>query len=85
MTPFASAGLFISIGRDHIRPMSAFLSILLGIALLAVVGVLMTGVVVFARGGDVNRRWGNRLMNLRVATQAAVVLLLGALMLVHKF
>lgn len=61
------------------------LSVLLGIALLAVVGVLMTGVVVFAKGGDTNRRWGNRLMNLRVVTQAVVVLLLGALMLAHKF
>jgi hypothetical protein len=78
-------GLSISLGRDHIGQMITLLSVLLGIALLAVVGVLMTGVVVFARGGEVNRRWANRLMNLRVATQAVVVLLLGALMLVHNF
>ncbi|PKU22207.1 twin transmembrane helix small protein [Telmatospirillum siberiense] len=65
--------------------MITVLSILLGAALLAVVGVLMTGVVVFARGGEANRRWANRLMNLRVAVQAVVVLLLGALMLAHKF
>ena len=56
-----------------------------GLALAAVVGVLMTGVVVFAKGGEANRRWGNRLMNLRVATQFLAVLLLGALMLAHKF
>ncbi|WP_241911862.1 HIG1 domain-containing protein [Telmatospirillum siberiense] len=69
----------------HIPAMITVLSILLGAALLAVVGVLMTGVVVFARGGEANRRWANRLMNLRVAVQAVVVLLLGALMLAHKF
>jgi hypothetical protein len=71
--------------RDHIDEMITILSILLGVALFAVVGVLMTGVVVFARGGEVNRRWSNRLMNLRVATQAVVVVLLGALMVAHKF
>lgn len=65
--------------------MVVILSVLLGLALLAVVGVLMTGVVVFARGGEVNRRWANRLMNLRVATQAVVVVLLAALMLARKF
>jgi cytochrome b subunit of formate dehydrogenase len=65
--------------------MIMILSILLGFALASVVGVLVTGVVVFARGGEVNRRWSNRLMNLRVATQFLAVLLLGALVLVHKF
>jgi len=64
--------------------MVAILTILLGIALFAVVSVLMAGVVVFARGGGLNRRWAGRLMNLRVASQAMVVLLLGALMLAHK-
>ncbi|MDR3441244.1 HIG1 domain-containing protein [Telmatospirillum sp.] len=65
--------------------MATILSIMLGFALVSVVGVLVTGVVVFARGGDVNRRWGNRLMNLRVVTQFLAVVLLGALVLVHKF
>ncbi|MTJ83079.1 MAG: twin transmembrane helix small protein [Telmatospirillum sp.] len=65
--------------------MHSILSILLGLALLAVVGVLITGVVIFARGGEADRRWSNRLMNLRVATQFLAVLLLLILMLAHRF
>jgi hypothetical protein len=64
--------------------MATVLSILLGLTLVAVVGVLMTGVFVFARGGETNRRWSNRLMNLRVATQAVAVAILGLLLLLHK-
>ncbi len=63
--------------------MVTFLSVLLGIALFAVVGVLITGVFVFARGGPTNDRWSNRLMNLRVATQAVAVLILGAILLLR--
>lgn len=59
------------------------LSILLGLAAAAVVGVLLTGVLVFARGGEINRRLSNRLMNLRVAGQAVAVLLLALLALAH--
>ncbi len=61
--------------------MTLFLSILLGLALAAVLGVLLTGVVGFAKGGDFNRRHGNRLMQLRVATQAVAVVVLALLML----
>ena len=60
--------------------MISFLSVLLGLALVAVLVVLITGVVVFARGGEANQRHANRLMNLRVATQAAAVLILGLIM-----
>lgn len=65
--------------------MLTILSILLAVALLSVIVVLMTGVVVFVKGGAANRRWANHLMNLRVATQFLVVVVLGALMLAHKF
>ena len=51
--------------------------------LAAIVCVLLTGVTVFVKGGELNRRWGNRLMNLRVATQFVAVLLLGALLFRH--
>ncbi len=63
--------------------MEHVLWILLVIALGAVVLVLFTGVTVFVRGGETNRRHGNRLMNLRVATQGVAVLLLGLILLVH--
>lgn len=65
--------------------MTTILSVLLGVVLFAVLCVLFTGVVIFVRGGETNRRWGNRLMNLRVATQFLAVLILGLLMLLHGF
>ena len=48
---------------------------LLGVSLAAVVVVLLIGVVSMLRGGDFNRRHGNLLMRLRVASQAVAVLL----------
>jgi hypothetical protein len=63
--------------------MELVLWILLVIALVAVFGVLITGVIIFARGGETNRRYGNFMMNLRVGTQAVAVLLLGLLLLLH--
>jgi hypothetical protein len=49
--------------------MGGFLLVALGIALLAVLGVLMTGVIGLARGGEFNRKYGNKLMRLRVLLQ----------------
>jgi hypothetical protein len=63
--------------------MISSLSLLLGIALAAVLAVLFSGIFIFVRGGEVNRRWSLRLMNLRVATQAVAALLLGLLLLLH--
>lgn len=51
------------------------LVILLAIALAAVIGVLMVGIFAMARGGEFNRKYGNKLMRLRVALQAVAVLL----------
>lgn len=62
---------------DHI------LWILLVITLVAVFCVLVTGVFIFARGGETNRRYGNFMMNLRVGTQAVAVLILGLMLLYH--
>lgn len=63
--------------------MVAFLSVLLVLVLAALLGVLATGVVVFARGGAFNRRHGNRLMNLRVATQFLAVVILALIALLR--
>lgn len=52
------------------------LNALIGVALLAVVAVLATGLVGFVIGGEFNRKYANRLMRLRVATQGVAVLLL---------
>lgn len=51
------------------------LSILLAIALAAVVIVLIFGLIAMARGGEFNRKYGNRLMRARVALQAAAIVL----------
>jgi hypothetical protein len=61
--------------------MSHTLTILLGIAMAAVVLVLATGVASFAKGGEWYRRNANRLLMLRVAAQVVAVLLLAALIL----
>lgn len=61
------------------------LSILLGSAVAVVLGVLLTGVVIFARGGQINHRLGHRLMTLRVAAQAVAIALLGLMVLARSF
>ena len=50
--------------------------ILAAIAMLAVLTVLLAGVVVMARGGEDNRRWGNVLMRWRVLLQLIAIVLI---------
>jgi hypothetical protein len=64
--------------------MELILNILLGLALLAVFLVLVTGLVGLASGGEFNRKYANKLMRLRVATQAFAVLVLLALLLLKS-
>ena len=59
--------------------LSVLLKILVGIALVATVVVLFTGVVSMARGGSFNARWGNKLMRLRIIVQGTAVALLAVL------
>lgn len=61
--------------------METVLQVLLGLTLVAVFGVLATGIVGFIAGGEFNRKYANKLMRLRVATQAVAVALLLALLL----
>ena len=51
------------------------LSILLAIALGCVLLVLFAGLIAMARGGEFNRKYGNKLMRARVALQAFAVVL----------
>lgn len=62
----------------HVRNdlMETTLTVLLGLTLLAVVGVLATGLVGFIAGGAFNRKYANKLMRLRVIMQAIAVALL---------
>ena len=62
--------------RDYTLVMNGFVLALVAIALLAVLAVLLTGVVGMAKGGDFNRKYGNKLMQARVAAQLIAVLLI---------
>lgn len=61
--------------------MSGGLVILLLLMLLTA-GVLFTGMFAMARGGEFNKKYGNKLMVLRVACQAAAIALVALLIMV---
>lgn len=52
------------------------LFLLAAIACLAVLAVLMVGVGGFARGGDFNRKYANKIMRLRILLQFVAVVLI---------
>ncbi len=64
--------------------MESLLSIVIGIALVAVLAVLGVGVFAMLRGGDFNRKYGNKLMRARVAAQALAIALVFALYLLNR-
>lgn len=51
-------------------------TLLLFIAMAAVLGVLILGLAAFFKGGEFNRKYSNKLMRARVALQALAVILL---------
>jgi len=53
--------------------MSSTFLILMSVAMVAVVAVLLIGVFGMARGGEFNKKYGNRLMQARVALQAVAL------------
>jgi len=64
--------------------MIATLNTLVVVALAGTLVVLFAGVFAMARGGEFNRKWGNKLMRARVATQGLAILLLLALFLLNQ-
>ena len=46
------------------------------IVLVSVMIVLLIGIISMLKGGEFNKRWGNKLMQARVALQAFAVLLI---------
>ena len=52
------------------------LFLVVAFSVLAVIVVLMTGIGGFARGGEFNRRHGNRLMRWRIIAQAVAIALI---------
>jgi Hypoxia induced protein conserved region len=57
---------------------------LIGLSLVAVVGVLFAGLVTMARTGDDNRRRSNILMRWRVGTQATAIVLIAIYFLLTR-
>jgi hypothetical protein len=64
--------------------MSGVLVILLALAMGAVLVVLFVGIGAMARGGEFNRRYGNRLMRMRVVLQGVAILLFVLLILASR-
>ena len=50
-------------------------NILVILALVVVAVILLAGLFVMSMGGDVSKRWSNRLMRYRVLAQAAAILI----------
>ncbi len=61
--------------------MSGTLLALLIVALVATLGMLLLGIFSMARGGEFNRRHGNRIMRFRVIMQGAALVLLALIIL----
>ena len=61
------------------------LFIVAAIACLAVVVVLLVGVGTFARGGEFNRKYANKIMRLRLLAQFVAVVLIVVLVIVRPF
>lgn len=52
--------------------------------MLATVVVLVTGIVLMARGGEANAKYGNKLMVARVAFQGAALVVVCALLMMKS-
>lgn len=60
------------------------LFIIVAVAVLAVLVILMIGIGGFAKGGEFNRKHGNRLMRYRIYAQAVAIALILAYVAVRR-
>ena len=58
-------------------------NILLVVAMSATLAVLFTGIIGFLRGGEFNRKYGNKLMQARVGLQFAALAILGIMFILQ--
>jgi len=56
--------------------LNTILPYIIYIVLFSVLVVLIIGIIVMLKGGDFNKRWGNKLMRARVALQGLAVILI---------
>lgn len=52
--------------------------------MVATLGVLIGGIVLMARGGEVNQKYGNKLMVARVTLQGLAIVLVALLLMMKK-
>ena len=64
--------------------MGMFGTILILVLMFATAAALGVGIVLMARGGEANAKYGNKMMVLRVTLQGATLLLLGLLFMGSK-
>lgn len=60
------------------------LFIVVAIACLVVLGILLTGIGGFAKGGDFNRKHANKIMRWRIYAQFVAILLILAFVLIRR-
>ena len=60
------------------------LFIVVGIAVLIVAAILLTGIGGFAKGGDFNRKHANKIMRYRIYAQAVAIVLILIFVLVRR-
>ena len=60
------------------------LFIIVAIACLVVLGILLTGIGGFAKGGDFNRKHANRIMRYRIYAQAVAIVLILLFVLIRR-
>lgn len=60
------------------------LFIVVAVAVLIVLGILLTGIGGFAKGGDFNKKHANRIMRYRIYAQAVAIALILVFVLVRR-
>ncbi len=70
--------------KGYMTAMERLFPYLVGIAMAAVLVVLLLGVGSMFRGGEFNRKYANKLMRLRVALQALALILFAIFMLFFR-
>lgn len=74
-------------GRAYSAAMNIIITVLpylIGLSLIAVLATLLFGLGTMTRGGDFNKRYGNKVMRWRVILQAVTIVLFVAYFLLTR-
>lgn len=64
--------------------MSFIAFVLMGVAMIATLAIVFTGIISMAKGGEFNQKWSNKLMRARVLMQMIALTLFAVGMLLLK-